>query len=253
MSEQEFYVGYLPRAPKGIARLIRTVIFAVLTAAAALAVGFAVVQRTFAPSVFEFGKERAFEGVVEAKPYPALLVRRPGKTLGQSPYSRYLLAGAGKHGADDQVKEFAGKHVQLRGSLIYRDGQTMIELARGSISVISGEDGAQNQAVSLGVKTLTGEIVDSKCNFGVMNPGEGKVHRDCAVRCLSGGIPPAFVTPDLMGAPAVLLITDSSGHAWEKAALLRHVGQPVRLRGAVSKKGDTFFFAAEPKTLAPLR
>jgi hypothetical protein len=28
--------------------------------------------------------------------------------------------------------------------------------------------------------TLTGEIVDSKCYLGVMNPGQGKVHRDCA-------------------------------------------------------------------------
>ena len=40
--------------------------------------------------------------------------------------------------------------------------------------------------------TLIGEIVDSKRYLGVMNPGNGKVHRDCAVRCLSGGIPPIF-------------------------------------------------------------
>ena len=36
----------------------------------------------------------------------------------------------------------------------------------------------------LGPVELTGEIADSKCWLGVMNPGEGTVHRDCARRCL---------------------------------------------------------------------
>ena len=33
-------------------------------------------------------------------------------------------------------------------------------------------------AVDFGEVTLAGEIVDSKCYLGVMNPGNGKVHRD---------------------------------------------------------------------------
>lgn len=43
---------------------------------------------------------------------------------------------------------------------------------------------------------ITGELVDSKCNLGVMNPGSGKVHRDCAARCVSGGVPLALVPAD---------------------------------------------------------
>jgi hypothetical protein len=43
---------------------------------------------------------------------------------------------------------------------------------------------------------LRGEIVDTKCYLGVMTPGEDKVHRGCAVRCISRGVPPAFLVRD---------------------------------------------------------
>jgi hypothetical protein len=45
----------------------------------------------------------------------------------------------------------------------------------------------------LGERILIGEIVDTKCFLGVMNPGEGKVPRECAALCLSGGIPRALL------------------------------------------------------------
>ena len=41
-------------------------------------------------------------------------------------------------------------------------------------------------------RDISGEIVDPKCYFGVMKPGEGKPHRSCAIRCIAGGIPPVF-------------------------------------------------------------
>ena len=75
----EFYVGYLTNAPRGIGVRTR---FAVL---AAFVVGLLVVtlllagQAPFAPSRFEFGVYRDLQGVVIERPYPALLVHRPGE------------------------------------------------------------------------------------------------------------------------------------------------------------------------------
>ena len=43
---------------------------------------------------------------------------------------------------------------------------------------------------------VKGEIVDPKCFFGVMKPGEGKPHKDCAIRCILGGIPPVLKVTD---------------------------------------------------------
>jgi hypothetical protein len=91
--------------------------------------------------------------------------------------------------------------------------------------------GKQGEAVppseDLGEMQLTGEIVDSKCFFGVMNPGAGKVHRDCAARFISGGIPPAFLVRDSSGNVVTLLLAH-----W-KRDLLDHIdiGEPVTVRG----------------------
>jgi hypothetical protein len=232
----EFYVGYLPKAPSGIARKMKVVVVVLFAAAATCAIGFAALQRTYSRSFFESGRKRTFDGVIEASPYPTLL-SAPDATNPDG--SRYLLVMDGKHGADSQVAAYVGKSVRLRGRLIYRDDQKMITLPRDSIAVLS--DGQQNQAVpkNLGDFDLVGEIVDSKCYLGNMNPGNGKVHRDCAVRCLSGGIPPLFATNDFIGSPAVLLLTGLNQKQLPKEAFLDRVAQPIEIHGRVMQIGNT--------------
>src|SRR5258706_8474599 len=164
----EFYVGYLPKAPSGIARKMKVVVVLLFVTATTCAIGFAALQRTYARSFFESGKERTFEGVIEASPYPALL---SSPNAANSSALRYLLVAKGKHGADSQVAAYVGRSVRLRGTLIYRDDQKMIALSGGSIAVLS--DAQQNQVApkNLGEFDLVGEIVDSKCYLGNMNPG----------------------------------------------------------------------------------
>lgn len=246
----EFYVGYLPKAPIGIARRIRALVVFLLVFVAVLAIVFAGVQRTFAPSVFEFGKVGTFEGTIEKSPYPTLMVADLGSA--QPNFLRYLLVAEGKHGADAQVARFAGKTVKLRGTRIYRDNQTMIELVSGSISVVRDSKQPEQAAKELGTFELTGEIVDSKCYLGVMNPGNGKVHRDCAVRCLSGGIPPIFATNDFNGVPAIFLLLGTNGGRLSKEAVLARVAQPVRIRGIVLQSGNALSLETESSAITPL-
>lgn len=245
----EFYVGYLPKAPSGVAKRIRRVIGAMFLAGAVVAIGFASVQKTFAPAVFEFGKIRTFEGVIELKPFPNLLMA--AQSQGTEP-SRYLLVASGKHGADEQVAAYVDKTVRLRGTLIHRENQMMIELVSGSISALAEAHQPQPATKDLGVFELTGEIVDSKCYLGVMNPGNGKVHRDCAARCLSGGIPPIFATNDFRGAPAILLLTGQDQEPLPKDVILDLVGRPVRVQGRVFEMDDTLFLESEPSAISSL-
>jgi len=77
---KEFYVGYQPNAPADIARRIKTLIAVVLVLGAVVAITFARVQKTFVPSTFEYGKERTFEGVIEIRPFPALVTTGSGAT-----------------------------------------------------------------------------------------------------------------------------------------------------------------------------
>jgi hypothetical protein len=243
----EFYVGYLPKAPSGIARKMKVVIVVLFAAATTSAIGFAALQRTYSRSVFESGKERTFEGVIEASPYPALLSSPDGAN---SSALRYLLVAKGKHGADSQVAAYLGKSVRVRGMLIYRDDQKMIVLSGGSIA--APDDAQQNQVApkNLGEFDLVGEIVDSKCYLGNMNPGNGKVHRDCAVRCLSGGIPPVFATNDFNGSPAVLLLTGPNQKPLPKEGFFDRVAQPMRIHGTVMLIGNTLLLETESSAIA---
>ena len=177
----DFYIGYLPQAPPDLARRVRRVVAALALGAAALALLLIGAQGRFDASSFEFQQYRDFEGVVEARPYPTLLVARPGDAAGQ-PYSRYLLVAHGKHGADADFAGLDGKQVRLRGEVIYRDGHTMIQIQPGSVSILpAAAPAASAPEQDLGERTVTGEIVDTKCYLGVMNPGHGKVHRDCEI------------------------------------------------------------------------
>jgi hypothetical protein len=242
----EFYVGYLPKAPSGIARKMKIVIVVLFAAATTCAVVFAALQRTYSRSFFESGKERTFEGVIDTSPYPTLL--SPSDAANSSGL-RYLLVAKGKHGADSQVAAYVGKSVRLRGTLIYRDDQKMIVLSAGSIAAL--DDAQQNQVrqKSFGEFDLVGEIVDSKCYFGNMNPGNGKVHRDCAVRCLSGGIPPVFATNDFNGSPAVLQLVGPNQKPLPKEAFLDHVAQPMRIHGTVVQIGNALLLETESSAI----
>src|SRR5437899_10500981 len=128
----------------------------------------------------------------------------------------------------------------------------MIEIFRDKISLIVDSTRYQTPSQELVIFELAGEIVDSKCYLGVMNPGNGKVHRDCAVRCISGGIPPVFATNDFNGSPAILLLTDLHQKPLPKETFLELVAQPVRIHGSVVKTGETLYLKPGPSAISPL-
>jgi hypothetical protein len=197
-----------------------------------LAVGVAAVllagQEPFAASRFEFDRYRPYKGTVLAWPYPALIAG--GRA--------YALVGGGKHGID--VSAMDGQEVELQGALIERGNERGLQVR----AIRSTGSGAADGIVELGEHTLRGEIVDSKCYLGVMNPGEGKVHRDCAVRCISGGIPPAFVVRDSRGNTRMLLLTGADGKAIGRE-VLPYAGEPVEITGRLARRGSVWVFKGD--------
>ncbi len=248
----EFYVGYEPNAPPELAK--RTIRSIAGLCAAALCVSLLLVlgQQRFAPAAFEFQQYKEFEGLIEDRPVPSLLVRRPGATGAVPAVSRYPLVLPGKHGALLPVQGFGGARVHFRGSLIYRAEQTMIELVPHSIRevpLLSDEMAGQKAPdTDLGVFTIVGEIVDTKCYFGVMNPGHGKVHKDCAVRCISGGIPPALLVRRQVDESVVLLLVGADGRQLN-GEILDKVGEPVEIQGRLVRAGDTLRLCSEPRSI----
>jgi hypothetical protein len=232
----EFYVGYLPKAPvrlgKIVARIATGIVLAGLIVGGLLIVG----QPPLASSKFEYGEYSDYSGVIEEWPYPILVADN----------ASFLLVAPGKHGLSGSVKGLQGKHVQLKGSLIERTPDRMIEVVPASIAVgTSPFPATPSRTVDLGPVTLQGEIVDTKCYLGVMNPGEHKVHRDCAVRCISGGVPPAFLARDASGDSRVLLLVDEDGRALSRE-VLPFVAEPLEISGVLVRIGNTLTLKADP-------
>lgn len=244
----DFYIGYQPAAPHGLARWVRRVVVGLFVGVAGLAAALAWGQGGFPPAHFEYDIVRPFEGQVRASPYPALVVQRPGITDVTQSLSRYPLTVFGKHGANLEVAGFDGESVALRGSLIYRNDRTMIEVETGSVEPAASTQRLSPSVVeSLGQVTVTGEIVDSKCFLGVMNPGDLKPHRACATRCISGGVPPMLVVRDEHGPVEHLLLANALGGPVNRD-VLSMVAEMVEITGALERHDDVYVLKADPLT-----
>lgn len=238
--------------PEGFAKVVRPFVALLFVLGIIFAIIFSVGQKPFAKSFFEFGNVKEFEGTIQAKPIPFLLVEKAEKNNGLPTFERIPLVAEGKHGADEVVKDFDGQSVKLMGTRIYRDNLQMIEVVAGSVERVSGDaDSPEEKMTSFGSQVLSGEIVDSKCYLGVMNPGNHKTHRSCAVACLRGGIPPMFLVKDKDGNKSELWLLSERGEPVNQE-ILDYVAEPVEMVGEVKRKGDALYFYSNPKTIKRL-
>ena len=254
----EFYTGWEEKAPAGVGSRVRWAVVLLLALAVALGVILSLAQRTIGVSVFEWGKVKSFSGILKSQPYPHLLVPRPGASDGQAAFSSYYLVKPFKFGIDaETANRLDGSSVSLRGTLIYRGGQTMIEVVAEPIKQADGGEKNLSTAqivspVSLGEQTLIGEIVDSKCYLGVMNPGALTPHRACAIRCISGGIPPVLLVRQSNGPALYLLLVSRDGKPVNKQ-VLNLVAEPVSITGEVQRQGDLLILRADPAVYRRLK
>jgi len=247
---EEFYIGWEGKAAPGIHKLIRWVVVLLLIVTTVMALALAAAQRSIGVSIFEWGTVKTFSGILQTEPYPHLLVPRPGETDANDGFSTYYLVAPFKFGLDrEKLSALDGKTVSLRGTLIFRGNQTMVEALPDSIKVAGRQLPSLPAAdtLELGRQTLNGEIVDSKCFFGVMNPGQLLPHRACAIRCISGGIPPVFLVRQTSGAALYLLLVSSDGKPVNQQ-ILDFVAEPLQITGEVGRQGGLLILRADPAT-----
>ena len=249
----EFFIGYAPPMPPRLARFVTRVVVGLACAVVVWAVVVAAGHMPLEGGTFEFGHPQQFSGTIVERPYPSLRL----DAFDPSTAARQLLLVApGKHGADALVSGFDGRHVTLTGTRVHRGTQAMIEVAPGSFNfggtlarpMTTGGSGSARSADADGrTVTVTGEIVDSKCFLGVMVPGSGKTHKECASLCLRGGIPPALFVQDRTGGSALLLLTAASG-ASIAAQALQFAGEAVEMTGTLSRPSDWLVLRTDPST-----
>jgi hypothetical protein len=246
----EFYIGWEAKAAPGIGKTVRRFVALMVVVMLGLALAFAAMQRTIGVGAFEYGDLKKFTGTLKVQPYPHLLVRRPGTAGAQTAFSVYYLVAPFKFGLDrDKLSPLDGHYVSLMGTLIYRGNQTMVEAVPDTIKIDEQEMPLPpgTETVALGRQTLEGEIVDSKCFLGVMNPGQLAPHRGCAIRCISGGIPPVLLVRQKDGQAVYLLLVSADGKPVNKEVLAM-VAEPVQITGEVRRQDGLLILRADPAT-----
>lgn len=234
--EEPFYIGYLPKASPETAAFIRRAVTRVAIVALLVAGGAAATLPYFGHGEFQFGRSAEFRGVIRCETAPRL------QTDGED----FLLVGYGKNRVAPEICGATGSEAVLRGTLIRREGKQLLEVS--TELTVARPAAAEAPPVRLGRFTLRGEIVDSKCYFGVMNPAEGRAHRACAELCLRGGVPAVFVVRDRAGAIAHLLIAGPKGEPINER-LLSLVAEPVEAEGEVFRQGRWLVWRIDPASL----
>lgn len=262
-SQDTFYIGWQDQAAADIAQKQRRFVWIVALSLVAAGLLLASQQKGFSTTFFDFGNTTTLEGILVMEPYPSLFLPNEDYVT-QTYFKQVLLVGFGKFGAkgalleaaQQQNKDIDARFVKLRGTLLYGDGKTLLELTDGAASVL--EIGAPSNAIAeirpfdQGEQELRGEILDVKCYFGVMKPGEGKPHRSCAARCIAGGIPPAMAAPTADGGTTYFLLLGPDG-GMINDRLADYAGRPVALCGRVEQVHDwNLFYLNERNGLHPL-
>jgi uncharacterized membrane protein len=237
----EFFVGYL-RTPLRVARFAAITVCVLLLLADAVALTLYRAQAQRSSGDWGTVGEVSYDGVLVANPYPIVLVPAAGRVAAHA----VLLVSDGKFGAPAGLAAFDGKTVTVTGYPLLRDGLVVLQLSevtRGAKTSL-----VLAPPVPLGRRTLTGEIVDSKCYLGAMNPGEGKVHEGCAGLCLLGDIPALFVTRDAHGDLTYRLLADENGKAMPRRAS-SHAGQFLTLGGILTRLDGIELFSVPRASL----
>jgi len=250
MQNDEFYIGWMQEAPKSFSALIKKYLFVLLPLIIVLGILLALSQKRFGSGNFEFGTLTEVKGIYFSKPVPVLKVVDGKDIWGNENYITIPLIGFGKHGADGVIADIEkqknisleAKEVTLKGTLLYNDGKLLMQVDANDTPLVNVADAKINsvdlqKAKQLGAIDINGEIVDPKCFFGVMKPGEGKPHKDCAIRCILGGIPPVLKVMNEKGDQNYYLIVGEHGEKMNEA-VQDYVASPVSIHANAVEYGD---------------
>ena len=80
-----------------------------------------------------------------------------------------------------------------------------------------------------------------------MFAGQLTPHRACAIRCISGGVPPVLLVRQKDGPAIYLLLVSADGKPVNKQ-VLNLVAEPVEITGQVERQGELSILRADPAT-----
>ncbi len=254
MNKEQFFIGWSGNVSSEHKKWFRRLLIPIFVTIPLIIFAIVFFTKPFGDGMFEFGKVKEFTGVYYEDPFPVFILDEGQLETGTDPQA--LLVGFGKNGtktfmrkAEEKKGKLSGKRLKIQGTLIYGDGKTLIELTKKEDSVLEVMESQipKNQKPQLTNQTLRGEILDPKCWFGVMKPAEGKVHKSCAIRCISGGIPPVFREKS-SGGNKYYILKGANGEDINQE-ILEYVGEGVDVKGQSYSENGWSILRVDPKSI----
>ncbi len=253
--DTDFFIGWLGKIPNSYQNSLRFFVPSLFIVSILLVVIISISTNKVRFSSYDYYKTLSFEGELLLKPFPMLRVLEMDKNRNPK-VVLYPLVNEGKFGADQSIETFLSQYpnekrvfVKIEAKIISRDGQVAMEITdkKDNIQKIKLRTSIPDLVIGQTRDTvLKGEIIDPKCYLGVMNPGEGKPHRSCAINCIKGGIMPAFISGNNKTKNYYILIGKYGNKVNNE--ILFAVAEPIEIKGKVQKIDNWNILYIDPKT-----
>lgn len=231
-TEREIYVGYLPMRP-GDRQFTRFVAVLIVLAGVVAGVLLAHALRPAGTGAWNTSETVTLTGTLRLAPYPHLV----------TPDGAVLLAEPGKLGTQVRFAGMDAHEIRLTGTLLRRGDWRALEVLSHE-PLGANPETTPTLAFASEPLTLRGEILDSKCFFGAMKPGDGLTHKACAILCLRGGIAPLIVGEDETGRKVAAVICSTGGGPIQ-VSVMALAGEPVLATGRLGTLGPLRVFAVD--------
>lgn len=246
-----FFIGWQPEMQPALRSRVRRYAYVILFLVVFSAGLLAMLQQTFGISRYAYTEVNEIEGLFRAEPYAHIKVHVPNSTHCQS----FMLVDELKTAWPEAIaQQYDGQYVKLSVGSIYRGDVTLLEgNPNTSVEVIDSPGGfpMEHATDDLGEQTLIGEIVDSKCYSGAMNPGNLKTHRACATVCIRGGIPPVLLVRRKNDSPLYFFLADEQGLPVLEE-VINYVAQPVAITGKLDTSCGLLMLHFDPDNIRRL-
>ncbi|MEP0070416.1 hypothetical protein [Pyruvatibacter sp.] len=240
-SKDDFFIGY-QKAPAIDRRWFLLAAPALVAGAAGMGSVLSGAQSHPGHGSWDLDNITRIAGTLVRDPYAALII--PTAEGGQQ---RVLLVSEGKSSPLGNIDQCLGDQVEIAGNLLLRDGNRMLSIPPILCQTPTGSAAqlAPTPNVSIGAVTLTGMIIDTKCFFGAMRPGMGKVHKGCATLCIKGGIPAGVYAKDDEGRETIAVLTTLDSSVMPDS-ILPLVADRVQMSGQMTVRDGLSYLAVDP-------
>ncbi len=258
-SSKPFFIGWDSKNEKKIFTLPKKIAAAIAVFCLLLSFTITANQKKITPFKIDYENVKKMQGWLSISPVPMLTILDDKDDNGNPAYKNILLVDAFKKGAYETVlgvlKNNSIAYVQMEGymsnKIVSCGSHTDSGCASLCTQCITGTTHFPILEIENGIYSfkeikpafmlpppnslpeqdtiITGEIIDPKCYFGAMNPGYGKPHLSCAVRCIAGGIMPVLKYYTSAGEESycVLIDRDQSINDY----IINYVGTTVIIKG----------------------